>query len=260
VASRGTPTEVKFVNDLTADNIAWKDWTDQTLHWADPVNDGANQCMMDIVAGQPPTGDCADHYGGPIPAVPHLHGGEQPPEIDGGPEQWFTADGKHVGNAYYSKDGLAPKNYTIYRYLNVQEAAPLWFHDHMLGGTRLNVYAGLAGAYVLIDPGLALPTGLDPVGLQQGADGPVDYLIPLVIQDRMFDTNGQLYFPNVGINPEHPFWIPEFVGDTIVVNGKVWPFLNVEPRRYRFLIINGSNARTYELYLVYCVINSLTYD
>jgi spore coat protein A len=250
VASRGTPTEVKFVNELTADNIAWREWTDQTLHWADPLNDGANMCMMATKPGEPPEGYCAEHYGGSIPAVPHLHGGEQPPEIDGGPEQWFTADGSHVGSAYYSKDGLAPKNYCIYRYPNAQEAAPLWFHDHLLGGTRINVYTGLAGAYVLTDLGLSLPPGLHSVGLQQGADGPVDYLIPLVLQDRMFDTNGQLYFPNTGINPEHPFWIPEFVGDTIVVNGKVWPFLNVEPRRYRFLFIDGSNARTYELFLI----------
>ena len=66
----------------------------------------------------------------------------------------------------------------------------------------------------------------------------------------MFDINGQLFYPNVGINPEHPFWVPEFVGDTIVVNGKAWPFLNVEPKRYRFLFLNGSNARTYELFLV----------
>jgi spore coat protein A len=250
VAYRGTPTQVKFVNNLTANHIYWRDWTDQTLHWADPLHDGANACMMGIMPSEPPSEDCAAHYGGSIPAVPHLHGGEQPPEIDGGPEQWFTADGSHVGNAYYSKDNLNPKNYCVYRYLNVQEAAPLWFHDHLLGGTRLNVYAGLAGAYALTDPGLTLPTGLHPVGMQQGESGPVDYLIPLVIQDRMFDTDGQLLFPNLGINPEHPYWVPEFVGDTIVVNGKAWPFLSVEPRRYRFLLINGSNARTYELFLV----------
>ncbi len=250
VATHGQPTEIKFINDLSADGIAWREWTDQTLHWADPEHGGENVCMMMSQPGQLPMDYCADHYGGSIPAVPHLHGGEQPPMIDGGPEQWFTADGKAVGNAYYSKDGRDPKNYCIYRYLNVQEAAPLWFHDHLLGGTRLNVYAGLAGAYPLIDPNLHLPTGLHPVGLQQGADGAVTYLIPLVLQDRMFDTNGQLFFPNAGINPEHPFWIPEFVGDTIVVNGKVWPFLNVEPQRYRFLFIDGSNARTYELFLV----------
>jgi spore coat protein A len=233
VASRGTPTEIKFVNNLTDAHIAWREWTDRTLH------SGFDPMPVDTAA----------HYQGSIPAVPHLHGGEVPPVLDGGPDAWFTADGLSHGHAYYSKAG-ALGNEAIYRYPNTQEAAPIWFHDHLLGGTRLNVYAGLAGAYMLTDPGLSLPTGLHPVGLQQGASGDVDYLIPLVIQDRMFDTNGQLYFPNVGINPEHPYWIPEFVGDTIVVNGKVWPFLNVEPRRYRFLIINGSNARTYELFLV----------
>ena len=74
--------------------------------------------------------------------------------------------------------------------------------------------------------------------------------IPLIIQDRMFDTNGQLFFPNVGINPEHPFWVPEFVGDTFVVNGKVWPYLNVDRQRYRFFIINGSNSRPYDMFLL----------
>jgi spore coat protein A len=240
VATRNIPTQIRFVNNLTADHIFWRDWTDQTLHWADPLN----------------TGMSMDNYLGPIPAVPHIHGGDVPPVIDGGPDSWFTSNGIH-GHAYYAGTdvaglGLNPAaaNESIYRYANGQEAAPIWFHDHLLGGTRLNVYAGLAGAYPIIDPGLALPTGLHPVGLQQGAAGPVDLLIPMVIQDRMFDTNGQLFFPNVGINPEHPFWVPEFEGDTIAVNGKVWPYLNVAPRRYRFLFINGSNARTYELFMV----------
>jgi spore coat protein A len=248
VATRGKPTEIKFVNNLTANHIAWREWTDQTLHWADPLGHEMNMCNHAIVPGMPPDGSCGAHYDGPIPAVPHLHGGEVPPVLDGGPDAWFTSDGAYQGHAYYSPGG-AKGNEAIYRYPNTQEAAMIWFHDHALGATRLNVYAGLAGAYALIDPGLSLPSGLHPVGLQQGAGGPVDYLVPLVLQDRMFDTNGQLYFPNAGINPEHPFWVPEFVGDTIVVNGKVWPFLNVEPRRYRFLVINGSNARTYELFL-----------
>ncbi len=69
-----------------------------------------------------------------------------------------------------------------------------------------------------------------------------------VIQDRMFDTNGQWFFPDDGINPNiHPFWRPEFFGDTIVVNGKAWPYLEVEPRRYRMRVLNGSNARFYNL-------------
>jgi spore coat protein A len=252
VATRNTPTQIRFVNNLgdTSDSslLFWPDATDQTLHWADPLHNEANMCAH---MGGTPTGYCAEHYAGPIPTVPHLHGGEVPPVVDGGPDAWFTSDGAYHGHTYYSRPGVSVAgNEAVYRYLNTQEASMIWFHDHLLGATRLNVYAGLAGVYPIIDPGLALPTGLHPVGLQQGANGPVDFLVPLVLQDRMFDTNGQLYFPNVGINPEHPFWIPEFVGDTIVVNGKVWPFVNVEARRYRFLFVNGSNARTYELFLV----------
>jgi spore coat protein A len=249
VAERGTPMAVTFVNELGSGSAtqvtAWYEATDQTIHWADPLNGEANACAL--ASGQPASDDCKLHYSGPVAAVPHLHGGEIPPVIDGGPDAWFTSDGAYHGHAYYPGPG-GGGNTAVYTYPNTQEAAPLWFHDHVLGLTRLDVYAGLAGAYVLTDPGMTLPTGLHPVGLQQGESGPVEYLIPLVIQDRMFDTAGQLYFPNVGINPEHPFWIPEFVGDTILVNGKVWPFLNVEPRRYRFLAINGSNARTYELF------------
>jgi spore coat protein A len=246
VATRGQPTQVRYVNELTTNEIGWRDWTDQTLHWADPLNNGANACAMN--SSQPPTAACAMHYQGPVPGVPHLHGGEVPPVIDGGPDSWFTADGTYHGHAYYPGPG-GGGNTAVYRYPNTQEAAPLWFHDHVLGATRLNVYAGLAGAYPLIDPQLALPTGLHPVGLQQGADGPVDFLVPLVLQGRSFDTNGQWFFPATGINPEHPYWIPEFEGDSTVVNGVAWPFLNVEPRRYRFLFINGSNARAYEMFL-----------
>ena len=250
VASRGTPTQIRWVNELPespSDVVAYWAGTDQTLHWADPLNGGANHCAHEIVPGQPATGTCAAHYEGPVPTVPHLHGGEVPPVLDGGPDAWFTSDGNYHGHAYYSGLGGAA-NEAVYRYPNSQEAAPTWFHDHTLGVTRLGVYAGLAGAHPIIDPSLSLPTGLHPVGLQQGASGPVDFLIPLVLQDRSFDTNGQLFFDNAGINPEHPFWIPELVGDVIVVNGKVWPFLNVEPRRYRFLFINGSNARAYEMF------------
>ncbi len=245
VASRNAPTQIRFINDLgttaTSNLAAWVSSTDQTLHWANPKGDP-------MTMGNPA------HYDGPIPAVPHLHGGEVPPVIDGGPDAWFLSQAASGyashGHSYYTKPGVpVALNEAVYRYPNTMEAAPIWFHDHLLGATRLNVYAGIAGAYALIDPGLALPTGLHPVGLQQGAGGTVDYLVPLVLQDRMFDTAGQLYFPNVGINPEHPYWTPEFVGDTIVVNGKVWPFLNVAPRRYRFLFINGSNARTYEMFM-----------
>jgi len=184
----------------------------------------------------------------------HLHGGEVPPQLDGGPDAWFTSDGLR-GHAYYSASGNVA-NSAIYKYPNTQEAAPIWFHDHVLGITRLNVFAGLAGAYLITDPKLVLPVGLHPAGLQQGATGPVEVTVPLVIQDRMFDTEGQLFYTSDSAsgllwatNPEYPYWTPEFLGDVIVVNGKAWPNLNVQAKRYRFWLINGSNARTYELSL-----------
>jgi len=244
VATRGVPTEVKWVNNLgsaaTTNVLAYKNSVDQTIHWADPLNDGRNMCShMPVDCVLNPTNPCCQLYTNTVPDVTHLHGGENPAEIDGGPEAWYTSNGSKHGAAFYSVDGAAATNYSIYRYPNVQDAASLWFHPHPLGVTRLNVYAGLAGAYVLQDPALNLPANLP---------GPAD-IIPVVLQDRMFDTNGQLYFPNLGINPAiHPYWIPEFVGDTIVINGKVWPKLTLEAKRYRFLFLNGSNARTYEMY------------
>jgi FtsP/CotA-like multicopper oxidase with cupredoxin domain len=248
VATRGTPTEMRFVNSLgttaTTNVVAWVNGTDQTLHWADPAGGEANACAHMVAPNTPPTPECAAHYGGPIPGVVHLHGGEVPPVLDGGPDAWFlsqAAPGYRMhGHGYYSRDGNLGGNYAIYRYPNSQEAAPIWFHDHVLGATRLNVYAGLAAAYLIVDPLNPPPANLPGPGA----------IVPLVIQDRMFDTTGQLFFPSLGLNPEHPYWVPEFEGDTIAVNGKVWPFLNVEPRRYRFLFLNGSNARAYEMFLV----------
>ncbi len=247
VAARNHPTEVRYVNNLTANHIFWREWTDQSLHSA----------FHQAVGVPMPTIGNPNHYQGPVLAVPHLHGGEDPAVIDGGPEAWFASNVpgtqpiiNNHGPAYYSKAGAAV-NEAIYRYPNSQIAAPIWFHDHLLGATRLNAtFAGLAGAYAIIDPALTLPTGLHPVGLVN-ADGTTNlrYSVPLVLQDRMFDTNGQLFFPNIGINPEHPYWVPEFVGDTIVVNGKVWPYLNVDQQRYRFYIINGSNSRPYDMFL-----------
>jgi FtsP/CotA-like multicopper oxidase with cupredoxin domain len=243
VAMRGVPTEVKWVNDLGDSGRtrlrAWAEATDQTVHWADPLHHEANACAEAVEPRNPPTGQCRRHYHGPVPATAHLHGGAVPPELDGGPDSWFTSDGRHAGHGYYTREHVAHADHAVYRYPNSQEAAPLWFHDHTLGLTRLNVYAGLAGAYLLTDPRNPPPANLPAP-------------TPLVIQDRMFDTDGQVVFP-AGVpfipNPEHPFWVPEFIGDAIVVNGKTWPFLEVEPRRYRFLVLNGSNARGYELFL-----------
>jgi FtsP/CotA-like multicopper oxidase with cupredoxin domain len=246
VVQRDVPTRATFINQLgnvsSSHVLAYKNSTDQTLHWADPLNNEQNACSEELNEGVPPTGECAQHYNGPIPAVVHLHGGDVPPEIDGGPDAWFTSDGLHQGHGYYSFPGTGGpgSNMAVYRYPNGQEPAPIWFHDHTLGATRLGVYAGLAGAYLITDPSdSSIPSNLPAP-------------VPLVIQDRMFDEQGQLYFPAgtpFNPNPDHPFWVPEFTGDTVAVNGHVWPYLNVEARRYRFLIVNGSNARTYELFL-----------
>jgi FtsP/CotA-like multicopper oxidase with cupredoxin domain len=252
LATRGTPTQIKFVNNLgsgSTSNTMWKFWTDQTLHWA-----------IDNY-------DASSNYTGLVPAVPHLHGGEVPPVLDGGPDSWFTNDDEIYGHGFYSMNsptqGTPPPGWdgksATYRYPNTQEAANIWFHDHALGLTRINVYAGLAGAYLLKDDALTLPAGLTAYGIGD------ETIIPLVIQDRMFDTNGQLFFPadtdggvQWSVSPDHPFWVPEFLGDVIVVNGKAWPTVGTDPllagtplqrKRYRFLFLNGSNARTYELFL-----------
>jgi FtsP/CotA-like multicopper oxidase with cupredoxin domain len=255
-AKKGIPTSATYVNNLVGPGGAppklqkYLD-VDQTIHWADPLGlmcsmfPGTPGCMTPYgfpgwtgvpVANPAPTG-------APVPAVVHLHGAEVQSGSDGGPEQWFTPNGLQ-GGGYYTASAVAP-NAANYVYPNAQEATTLWFHDHALGVTRLNVYGGMAAFYLLRDN---RDTGLDnnPIGLPAGARE-----IELVIQDRMFDTTGQLLFPGLGINPlDHPFWIPEFFGDTIVVNGKTWPYLNVEPKRYRLRFLDGSNARFYNLTLV----------
>jgi len=208
---------------------------DQTLHWADPLMQMSQNLMT--------------AYDGAPPITVHLHGGEVPPLSDGGPDSWFTPGNTETGHAY---------NPAPYYYPNTQEAATLWFHDHALGITRLNVYAGMAGFYFLRDPNeddLQLPGWSGDNTVVEAAGGfrqTDDYLpeIEIAIQDRMFDTTGKLYFPNLPPNPGvHPFWTPEFVGDIMTVNGKTWPYLSVAPRRYRFRFLNGSNARFYELWL-----------
>lgn len=163
----------------------------------------------------------------PAPAVrtvPHLHGARTPSASDGLPEKWFT-----------------PGATAHYFYPNDQQAATLWYHDHALGITRLNVYAGLSGLYLLRDEqerSLDLPGG--------------DYEIPLVIQDRTLDAQGQLvYAPTFddGQPPAPGGWAPEFFGNLPVVNGALYPYLEVEPRAYRLRILSACNSRFFNFYL-----------
>jgi len=155
-----------------------------------------------------------------VRSVIHLHGAHVSAENDGYPEDWITP---------------GQKQQTIYS--NRQPAATLWYHDHAMGITRLNAMMGLAGPYLIHDP------EEDRLNLPSGA-----YDVPLVIQDRIFDGRGQIVYP-VGADPEAP-WVPEFFGTQFLVNGRVSPYFNVEPRRYRFRFLNASNSRVLQLSLV----------
>jgi FtsP/CotA-like multicopper oxidase with cupredoxin domain len=223
-AIRGIPIHVQWVNNLTGPHLFA---VDPTLHWANP-----NMMPMNPPLPWPPFPPGFPNAQRPVPIVPHLHGGEVPSASDGHPYAWFTA-GTIRGKAFTT---------SLYIYPNEQQPTTLWYHDHTLGMTRLNVYAGLAGFYLLRDPNNHLENPASSI-LPTGK-----YEIPLLIQDRTFRLDGYLFFDKVGVNPTiHPYWVPEFFGNTIMVNGKVWPNLNVEPRQYRFRILNGSNARFYNL-------------
>lgn len=167
-----------------------------------------------------------------VRSVVHLHGTVARQGSDGNPMAWFSRGFKTVGPMFERK---------IYDYPNSQSSATLFYHDHAMGITRLNLYAGLSGAYLLTDAheaSLPLPKGR--------------FDIPLIIQDRSFKKNGQLFYPSNTIPPVkgvNPSIVPMFFGDTNLVNGTVWPFLNVEPRKYRFRIVNGSNGRFYRMKL-----------
>jgi len=161
--------------------------------------------------------------------VVHLHGAKILPESDGYPEAWISPNGI-TGPVLFNPDPFV--------YPNDQPSTMLWYHDHTLGITRLNMIMGLAGAYIIrdaVEDSLKLPAG--------------DFEIPLIMQDRLFNPDGTLLYP-VAIGGTHDFWIPEFFGDTMCVNGKAWPVLDVEPRRYRFRMLNACNARFLNMTLV----------
>jgi len=152
-----------------------------------------------------------------VRTVVHLHGGKTPPESDGYPEHWFVSG----------------QSATCY-YPNQQESASLFYHDHAMGITRLNAVAGLMGLYVVrseFEDEQNLPTG--------------KYEIPMVIFDRSFRPDGQIYYPVSG-KPEAP-WVSEYYGSAILVNGKIFPYHEVEARKYRLRLLNGSNGSFYKL-------------
>jgi spore coat protein A, manganese oxidase len=276
------PVRVKWINQLVDANGNYLPHIlpiDQTLHWANPPGGPGGR---DAEALDPTP------YQGPVPIVTHLHGGHSGQESDGFPEAWFLPAAKNipagyatVGSHYDQFKAEAEKLYgqpwtpgsAVFQYDNDQAAATMWYHDHTLGMTRSNVYAGPAGFYLLRGGPGDKVTGVlpGPAPALGDAPGTKYYEIPIVIQDRSFNADGSLFYPdnraffeglnqppsppylNIPFIPDQacdgrpsdiaPIFNPEFFGNTMVVNGKTWPFLEVEQRRYRFRFLNGCNSR-----------------
>ena len=199
----GQPIQVRFTNNLPNDHIlAYA--IDRTLHGAQP--------------GIPD-----------VRTVVHLHGAKVLPDSDGHPDAWYTPGFTQKGPFFTSEENYYP---------NDQPATMLWYHDHTIGITRLNVMAGLAGLYFVRD------AQEDALNLPKG-----QFEIPLVIQDKTFAQNGAFDYPRVGITSDHYVWNPDYFTDVPVVNGKIRPFVEVEPKKYRFRILNASNSRYFNLHL-----------
>ncbi len=263
------PVRVKWVNDLvdgSGNYLPHLLSVDPTLHWANPPGGPAGRDMRPAFTSTPGA------YTGPVPMVPHLHGGHNAEESDGYPEAWYLPHAKDIPSSYarvgsfynefrskfQSKWGQAwGPGTAVFQYQNDQRASTLWFHDHSLGMTRLNVYAGPAGFYLIRGGSSDLSQGVLPGPAPRLGDPPGTkyYEIPIAIQDRSFNTDGSLFYPSsreffdgfagpyLPGSDISPIFNPEFFGNTMVVNGSTWPVLQVEPRRYRFRFLNGCNSR-----------------
>src|SRR6185369_108424 len=272
-ATVNRPVQVKWINDLVDSKGRFLPHLlpiDQTLNWANPPQDCIDGMMMTDCRGKSQL-----PYQGPVPIVAHLHGAHVGPDSDGYPEAWYLPNATDIPAGYATKGSNyiqipnAPTvpGQALYQYPTDQRATTLWYHDHTMGMTRANVYTGLAGLYLIRDP------AKDPAGLPKG-----DHEIPLLIQDKSFNTDGSLFFPdnraffegvdplgspnahlyipfipqqaNGGRSDVSPIWNPEFFGNTMLVNGKTWPKLNVEANRYRMRIVNGNDTRVMILKIV----------
>jgi bilirubin oxidase len=275
-ATVDVPVRTKWINDLVdtrGDFLPHLLPVDPTLHWANPPGGTRDRDSRPTFRSTP------GPYRGPVPIVTHLHGGHSTDESDGFAEAWYLPRARDIPRNYarsgshyqpfrakfQSLHGAAwTPGDAVFQYANDQPASTLWYHDHTLGMTRLNVYAGPAGFYLLrggandTEPGV-LPGPAPALG---DAAGTRYYEIPLAIQDRSFTTGGDLFYPDsraffdefggpyVPESDVPPIWNPEFFGNAMVVNGRTWPTLDVEPRRYRFRMLNGCNARFLMLKIV----------
>lgn len=260
-AVRGVPLEITWINELQdarGNYLPHLLPVDPTLHWANPPGPRDRRPPFDATPGS---------YSGPVPIVTHIHGMEDVEDwSDGYAEAWYLPAAANIPPDYapsgtwygFFKEKSGGTDWgpgrATFRYPNAQRPATLWYHDHALGITRLNVYAGLAGLYVIRSNDPAdhprVKGGNAPARLPSGP-----YEIPLAIQDRSFDADGSLFYPDsraffdryggpyIPASDVAPIWVPEFFGNCMVVNGRTWPYCAVEPRRYLLRILNGCNSR-----------------
>jgi spore coat protein A len=280
----GTPVRVKWINGLVDNSNHYLPHllpVDPTLHWANPPG-GVHGRDTRPTFNSTPT-----RYTGPVPMCTHVHGavgvGD---ESDGYAEAWYLPAASNIPAGYATKgtwyDFFKKKakgaygatwgsGFATFQYPNDNRASTIWYHDHTLGMTRTNVYAGPAGFYIVRGGPAGDDSVLDsrfharavlpgPAPQENDAFPPNKryYEIPIAIQDRAFNSDGSLFYPDSreffdgatatdpGFIPQTdlaPIWNPEFFGNTIMVNGNTWPYLNVEKRRYRFRFLNGCQAR-----------------
>ena len=275
------PVRVKWVNGLKDGDGGFLPHllpVDPTLHWANPPGGAGGRDMRPTFATTP------GPYTGPVPIVTHLHGSSGVgDESDGYAEAWFLPDAEDIPEGFATEGtwydffaGKAASKYGVswgpgfatFQYPNDQRASTLWYHDHTLGMTRLNVYAGPAGFFIIrggpegdeavLDSRTGTTAVLPGPAPREGDRFPSNKPyreIPIAIQDRSFDTNGSLFYPDtraffdgiegpyIPITDVSPIWNPEFFGNTIMVNGATWPRLTVEQRRYRLRFLNGCQSR-----------------
>jgi len=278
-------TTVRWINglvDASGNYLPQMFPVDQTLHWANPPK---TNCAM----GDPNRTDCESTvptpYTGPVPIVTHVHGAHVQPHSDGYPEAWWLPAANNIPAGYslygshYSQADITNTvpGSAYFSYENTQPAATIWYHDHALGMTRLNVYAGPAGFWLIRGGSHDTAAGILPGPAPTLAGGDPNFNatvraaireVPIAIQDRSFNTDGSLFYPQdrtffdgftgpfiggtgtpAGPSDMHGIWNPEAFFNTMVVNGTTWPKFEVAPAHYRLRLLNGCNSRTLNLSL-----------
>ena len=280
-AQHNRPVRVKWINDLKDASGRFRPHilpVDPTLHWANPPGGVAERDMRPTFASTP------ERYAGPVPIVTHVHGAVGvADDSDGYAEAWYLPAASDIPSGFATRgtwyDFFAGKakatygvdwgpGFAVFQYPNHNRASTIWYHDHALGMTRLNVYAGPAGFYIVrggpagdnavLDARTGTSAVLPRPAPREGDRFPPNKPyreIPIAIQDRSFESDGSLFYPDsrelfdgivhdyIPVGDFSPIWNPEFFGNTIMVNGTTWPFLQVEQRRYRLRFLNGCQSR-----------------